>query len=85
MKTEGLTINFTEDGVKQIAQSAFHVNESAENIGARRLHTIMERLLEDISFTAPDRSGETISIDAEHVNNSLAELIVNEDLSRYIL
>ena len=85
MKTEGLTIDFTEDGVKQIAQSAFHVNESAENIGARRLHTIMERLLEDISFTAPDRSGETISIDAEHVNNSLAELIVNEDLSRYIL
>ena len=85
MKTEGLTINFTEDGVKQIAQSAYHVNESAENIGARRLHTIMERLLEDISFTAPDRSGETISIDAEHVNNSLAELIVNEDLSRYIL
>ena len=85
MKTEGLTIDFTEDGVKQIAQSAYHVNESAENIGARRLHTIMERLLEDISFTAPDRSGETISIDAEHVNNSLAELIVNEDLSRYIL
>jgi ATP-dependent HslUV protease ATP-binding subunit HslU len=85
MKTEGLTINFTEDGVKQIAQSAYHVNESAENIGARRLHTIMERLLEDISFTAPDRSGETISIDAEHVNNSLGELIVNEDLSRYIL
>jgi len=85
MKTEGLTIDFTEDGVKQIAQSAFHVNESAENIGARRLHTIMERLLEDISFTAPDRSGESISIDAEHVNNSLAELIVNEDLSRYIL
>ena len=85
MKTEGLTINFTEDGVKQIAKSAYHVNESAENIGARRLHTIMERLLEDISFTAPDRSGETISIDAEHVNNSLAELIVNEDLSRYIL
>jgi ATP-dependent HslUV protease ATP-binding subunit HslU len=85
MKTEGLTINFTEDGVKQIAESAYHVNESAENIGARRLHTIMERLLEDISFSAPDRAGETISIDAEHVNNSLGELIINEDLSRYIL
>jgi len=85
MKTEGLTINFTEDGVKQIAESAYHVNESAENIGARRLHTIMERLLEDLSFTAPDRSGETIAIDAEHVNNSLGELIINEDLSRYIL
>ena len=85
MDTEGLTINFTEDGVKQIAKSAFHVNESAENIGARRLHTIMERLLEDISFSAPDRSGETVSIDAEHVNNSLGSLIENEDLSRYIL
>lgn len=85
MDTEGLTINFTEDGVKQIAKSAFHVNESAENIGARRLHTIMERLLEDISFSAPDRSGETISIDAERVNKSLGSLIENEDLSRYIL
>ena len=85
MNTEGLTINFNKDGIKQIAESAYHVNESAENIGARRLHTIMERLLEDISFTAPDRAGETISIDAEHVNNSLGQLIVNDDLSRYIL
>ena len=85
MATEGLTINFTDDGVKQIAQSAFTVNENAENIGARRLHTIMERLLEDISFTAPDKSGQTISIDAKHVNDSLGKLIENEDLSRYIL
>jgi len=85
MDTEGLAINFTEDGVKQIAQSAFDVNESAENIGARRLHTIMERLLEDISFSAPDKSGESITIDAEYVNNSLSELIKDEDLSRYIL
>ena len=85
METEGFTINFTEDGVKQIARSAFEVNENAENIGARRLHTIMERLLEDISFTAPDRSGESVTIDAEHVNNSLGKLIENEDLSRYIL
>ncbi len=85
MATEGLTINFTDDGVKQIAQSAFTVNENAENIGARRLHTIMERLLEDISFTAPDRSGETVSIDAQQVNDSLGKLIENEDLSRYIL
>ncbi|MDT8283166.1 MAG: ATP-dependent protease ATPase subunit HslU [Gammaproteobacteria bacterium] len=85
MATEGLTIDFTDDGVKQIAQSAFKVNENAENIGARRLHTIMERLLEDISFTAPDRSGETVSIDAKHVNDSLGKLIENEDLSRYIL
>jgi ATP-dependent HslUV protease ATP-binding subunit HslU len=85
MATEGLTINFTEDGVKQIAKSAYDVNESSENIGARRLHTIMERLLEDISFSAPDRSGDTVTIDAEHVTNSLGKLIENEDLSRYIL
>ncbi len=85
MDTEGLTIDFTEDGVKQIAQSAFDVNESAENIGARRLHTIMERLLEDVSFTAPDKAGQSITIDAEYVNNSLSELIKDEDLSRYIL
>ena len=85
MAAEGLIIGFTEDGIKQIAQSAFDVNESTENIGARRLHTIMERLLEEISYSAPDRAGETISIDAKYVNNSLGELIVNEDLNRYIL
>jgi len=85
MAAEGLTIGFTEDGIKQIAQSAFDVNESTENIGARRLHTIMERLLEEISFSAPDRSGETISIDAKYVNDSLGELVMNEDLNRYIL
>ncbi len=85
MDTEGLKLEFTEDGVKRIAQSAFDVNESAENIGARRLHTIMERLLEEISFSAPDKSGESITIDAEYVNNSLSELVKDEDLSRYIL
>ena len=85
MKTEGLSIEFTDDGVKQIARSAFDVNESAENIGARRLHTIMERLLEEISYSAPDKSGHSITIDADYVNNSLSELIENEDLSRYIL
>ncbi len=85
MNTEGLAIDFTEDGVKQIAQSAFDVNESAENIGARRLHTIMERLLEEISFTAPDKAGESITIDEKYVNDSLSELVKDEDLSRYIL
>jgi len=85
MNTEGLVLEFTDDGVKQIAQSAFDVNESAENIGARRLHTIMERLLEEISFSAPDKSGESITIDAEYVNSSLSELVKDEDLSRYIL
>jgi ATP-dependent HslUV protease ATP-binding subunit HslU len=85
MNTEGLNINFTDDGVKKIAQSAFEVNESAENIGARRLHTIMERLLEDVSFSAPDKAGESISIDAAYVNERLTELVHDEDLSRYIL
>ena len=85
MNTEGLAIEFTEDGVKQIAKSAFDVNESAENIGARRLHTIMERLLEEISFSAPDKAGESVTIDATYVNDSLAELVKDEDLSRYIL
>ncbi len=85
MQTEGLTIDFTDDGVKQIAKSAFDVNESAENIGARRLHTIMERLLEEISFSAPDKSGQSMTIDAAYVNDSLAELVKDEDLSRYIL
>ncbi|MCK4834758.1 MAG: HslU--HslV peptidase ATPase subunit, partial [Gammaproteobacteria bacterium] len=85
MNTEGLALEFTEDGVKQIAKSAFDVNESAENIGARRLHTIMERLLEEISFSAPDKAGESIVIDADYVNDSLSELVKDEDLSRYIL
>jgi len=85
LDTEGLTIDFTEDGIKQIAQSAFSVNESTENIGARRLHTIMERLLEEVSFSASDQAGKSITIDAAYVNDSLGELIVDEDLSRYIL
>ncbi len=85
LDTEGLTIDFTEDGIKQIAQSAFSVNESTENIGARRLHTVMERLLEEVSFSASDQSGESISIDAAYVNESLGKLIEDEDLSRYIL
>jgi ATP-dependent HslUV protease ATP-binding subunit HslU len=85
METEGLKLSFSEQGIKQIAQSAFEVNESAENIGARRLHTIMERLLEDISFHAPDKSGDSITIDADYVNNSLSDLVKDEDLSRYIL
>lgn len=85
MATEGLSIDFSDDGVKQIAQSAFNVNESAENIGARRLHTIMERLLEEISFSAPDKSGDSVVIDAAYVNERLADLVGDEDLSRYIL
>jgi len=85
MKTEGVTLEFTEAGVKEIAGVAFSVNERSENIGARRLHTVMERLLEDISYNAPDRAGSAITIDAEFVKNSLGELVEDEDLSRYIL
>lgn len=83
--TEGVTIAFTQDGIKRIAEIAFHVNERTENIGARRLHTIMEKLLENISFEAPDRDGDKISIDKKYVNKQLAHLVKDEDLSRYIL
>ena len=85
MQTEGVEIEFTETGVEQIAEVAFSVNERSENIGARRLHTVMERLLEEISFDAPDRAGKQVVIDAAFVENSLGELVKDEDLSRYIL
>ncbi len=85
MATEGVTLEFTQDGIKRIAQTAFDVNERTENIGARRLHTIMERLLETLSFEAPDKTGEKIIIDEEYVKNNVSELSKNEDLSRYIL
>jgi ATP-dependent HslUV protease ATP-binding subunit HslU len=87
MATEGLTIEFTTDGVKRMAEIAFEVNEGTENIGARRLHTILERLLEEISFDASElgSKGETINIDAAFVDKSLGELASNEDLTRFIL
>ncbi len=85
MQTEDVSIEFTEDGVERMADIAWQVNEKTENIGARRLHTIIERLLEDISFRAPDMSGEQIQINAEYVNDNLGELAEDEDLSRYIL
>lgn len=85
MATEGVTLEFTEDGIKSIAQTAFDVNERTENIGARRLHTIMERLLEALSFDAPDKSGQKIVIDQQYVNDNVSELSKDEDLSRYIL
>jgi ATP-dependent HslUV protease ATP-binding subunit HslU len=85
MATEGVTLKFTEDGVKRIAEIAWQVNESTENIGARRLHTVLERLLDVISYEAPDHSGETYSIDAGYVDQHLEALAGNEDLSRYIL
>ena len=85
MATEGVELKFTEDGVRRIAEIAWQVNESTENIGARRLHTVLERLLDVISYEAPDRSGESFEIDASYVNEHLEELAGNEDLSRYIL
>ena len=85
LKTEGVELEFTDDGIKRIAEIAFSVNEKSENIGARRLHTVMERLLDEISYDAPDKSGTTVSVDEAYVNNSLGELAEDEDLSRYIL
>ncbi len=83
--TEDVDLEFTDDGVRRLAEVAFHVNETTENIGARRLHTVMERLLEQVSFEASDRSGSKVVIDGEYVDAHLAELSKNEDLSRYIL
>lgn len=85
LSTEGLNVKFMPEGVKRIAEVAWYVNERTENIGARRLHTVMERLLEEISFSASDQSGEAINIDAEYVNKHLQHLVKDEDLSRYIL
>ncbi|WP_266180105.1 ATP-dependent protease ATPase subunit HslU [Dyella humicola] len=83
--TEGVTVDFTDSGVDRLAEVAFQVNERTENIGARRLHTVMERLLEKISYEAADKSGEKYVIDAEYVDINLGTLVQDEDLSRYIL
>ena len=85
LETEGVSIEFTEDSIRRIAEVAYHVNETTENIGARRLHTVMERLLETISFEAADRSGQSVRIDAAYVDHHLDKLAKNDDLSRYIL
>ncbi len=85
MATEGVNIEFTDDGIKRIAQAAWQVNESTENIGARRLHTVLERLMEDISYDASDLNGESITIDADYVSEHLDALVADEDLSRFIL
>lgn len=85
LKTEDLNLEFTEDGIKRIAEIAWEVNDRTENIGARRLHTVMERLLDEVSYIAPDKNGETVKVDAEYVNSILEELIEDQDLSRFIL
>ena len=85
MATEGVSIEFTQDAIKKIAEAAFRVNEKTENIGARRLHTVMERLMDKISFDASEMDGQTVNIDAAYVIEALGEVIENEDLSRFIL
>ncbi len=85
MKTEGVDLDFADDAIRRIAEISFSVNEGTENIGARRLHTVMERLLDEVSYAAPDRSGESLTIDAAYVDEHLGDLAEDQDLSRYIL
>jgi ATP-dependent HslUV protease ATP-binding subunit HslU len=85
LATEGVTLEFTPDAVDALADMAVAVNASLENIGARRLQTVMERVLDEISFAAPDRTGETIKIDGAYVRDRVADLAKNADLSRFIL
>lgn len=85
LATEEVTLSFAEGGIRRIAETAYQVNERTENIGARRLHTILERLLEEVSFTASENSGSYIKITAEYVDENISELAQDEDLSRYIL
>jgi ATP-dependent HslUV protease ATP-binding subunit HslU len=83
--TEGVTLSFTDDAIERLAELAALVNERMENIGARRLHTVMEKLLDEISFEGPDLAEKSITIDASYVDRMLADIVKNEDLSRYIL
>ena len=85
LAADGVTVEFTEDGIEEIAKLAREVNEQTENIGARRLHTIVEKLLEEVSFAAPDIEEKQINVDAQYVRDKLSTLVKDEDLSRYIL
>ncbi|OCG15721.1 HslU--HslV peptidase ATPase subunit [Gilliamella sp. Fer1-1] len=85
MATEGVNIDFTPDGIRKIAESAWQVNEQNENIGARRLHTVLERLMEEVSFEASELGGQTVTIDAKYVSDHLDKLVADEDLSKFIL
>ena len=85
LKTENVELEFSEDGIETIANLANDVNSSVENIGARRLHTIIERVLDEISFTATDRSGEKIVVDSDYVKKNLGQLVKDNDLSKFIL
>tara|TARA_B100000609_G_C16876984_1_gene262909 strand:+ start:142 stop:423 length:282 start_codon:yes stop_codon:yes gene_type:complete len=85
LQTENVELEFSDDGIDAIANIASEVNTSVENIGARRLHTIIEKILDEISFTATDRAGEKIVINKEYINNNLDNLIKDTDLSKFIL
>jgi ATP-dependent HslUV protease ATP-binding subunit HslU len=85
LATEGVSLVFTDDAIDAIADIAVEVNANVENIGARRLQTVIERVLDDISFSAPDRTGETMTIDAAYVKSHIGDLAKNADLSRFIL
>jgi ATP-dependent HslUV protease ATP-binding subunit HslU len=85
LDTEGVTIEFAASGIRRLAEIAFQVNEKTENIGARRLYTVMEKLLEEVSFDAGRQSGTVVQVDAPYVDTRLGELAINEDLSRYVL
>ena len=85
METEGITLEFTPDGIEEIAATAVTVNDRAENIGARRLFTILEKLLDELAFDAPEREEKKFTVNAKYVKERLSEIVKNEDLSRYIL
>ena len=85
LETEGVTLDFTPEALEEIARFAFRVNESTENIGARRLHTIMERVLDELSFDAPEKKGQQVTVDADYVRKMLTDIVKDQDLSRYIL
>ena len=85
MDTEGVVVTFSEDGISAIAKIAAEVNQSVENIGARRLYTVMERIFEELSFVAPDKSGQSVIVNAKYVEDNLGDLTRDTDLSRYVL
>ena len=85
MGTEEVTVEFTEEGIAALARIAAGVNQTVENIGARRLYTVMERVFEELSFSAPDRGGETVTVDAAFVEEHLGDLAKSADMSRYVL
>jgi len=85
LETEGVKLEFTDEALQEVANFAFRVNEGTENIGARRLHTIMERVLDNISFDAPEMQGKNVTVDGDYVRNALTDIVKDQDLSRYIL